>query len=42
MTRYDFLETRRVILSHVELTITLYNLDFGQLFMSIGANNDQI
>ena len=42
LTRYDFLEARRVIWSNVEPTTTLPNFTFGKLFMWIGENNDQI
>ena len=42
MDRYDFLEAIRVILAMFEPTPTLSNFDFGQLFMTIGVNNDQI
>ena len=42
LTRYDFLWARWVILSNVWPTWTLPNFSFGQLFMWIGANNDQI
>ena len=42
MTRYDFLWARWVILSNVRTDLNLPNFTFGQLFMWIGANNDQI
>ena len=39
MTRYVFLGARWVIWAMFEPTPTWYNLDFGQIFMWIGANN---
>ena len=44
LTRYDFLEARRVILSDVtfEPTPTLPIFTFGQLLILIGSNNGQI
>ena len=45
MTRYDFLWARWVILSNVRTDLNLtysWNFTFDQLFMWIGANNDQI
>ena len=39
---YDFLEAIRVILAMFEPTLTLPNFYFGQLFIWIEANNDQI
>ena len=41
MTRYDFIWARWVILMF-EPTWTLHNFTFGQLFMWIWENNDQI
>ena len=42
MARYDFLEAIRVIWAIFELTPTWQNFYFGQLFMWIEANNDQM
>ena len=42
MTRYDLLWARWAILSMFEPTTTWPNLEFGKLFMSIGAYNGQI
>ena len=42
MTKYDFLWARWVILSNVRTDLNLTWFHFGQLFMWIGANNDQI
>ena len=42
ISRFDFLWARWMILSNVQTTWTWHNFTFGQLFMLIGANNDQI
>ena len=39
MTKYDFIEARKAILSNI---LTDSNLTFGQLFVWIWANNDRI
>ena len=42
ITRYDFIWTDEWFWAMLEPTPTLSNFDFGQLFMWIVANNDQI
>ena len=42
MTKYDFLWAGLVVLKMFKPTWTWPNFTFGQLFMWIGANNDQI
>ena len=42
MPGYDFIEPRKVICAVFEPNLILHNFTFGELFMWIGAINDNI